>query len=140
MYRDTRGRSPGMTVNDCHKLQVLQNRLITGARYGVATADLLRDTNTLSVQQIVAYYTLILIHKITKTGKPAGRLKLRREDRRELQGWRLYNSLSRSLREGDVNIHVQEGSKEVGEIENTYKTVELKTKERKRRGEPQPSK
>jgi hypothetical protein len=93
MYRDTRGRSAGMTVNDCNKLQVLQNSvngLITGARYGVATADLLSDTNTLSVQQMVAYYTLVLVHKITKTGKPAylaGRLKLRREDERELRGW-----------------------------------------------------
>jgi hypothetical protein len=103
------------------------NRLITGARYGVATAYLLSYTNALSVQQMVAaYYTLILVHKITKTGKPAyltGRLKLRREDERELWGWggqtveipnyslvtsragfvyiggRLYNYVSRTLRE-----------------------------------------
>jgi hypothetical protein len=91
MYRDTRGRSAGMTVIDCNKLQVLQNsvnRLITGARYGDAPADLLSDANTLSVQQMVAYYTLIMIHKITKTGKTAylaGRLKLIREDERELR-------------------------------------------------------
>ena len=128
-YRDTRGRSSGMTVNDCNQLQVLQNsvnRLITGARYGVATTELLNSTNSLSVQQMVAYYTLIMVHKITITGKPAylaGRLRLRREDERELRGWggrtveipdysletsragfvyrggRLYNSLSRSLRE-----------------------------------------
>jgi hypothetical protein len=39
IYRDTRGRSAGMTMNDCNKLQVLQNsvnRLITGARHGVS--------------------------------------------------------------------------------------------------------
>jgi uncharacterized protein YdaU (DUF1376 family) len=63
------------------------NRLIKGARYGVATADLLSDTNTLSVQQMEAYYTLIMVHMITNTGKPAylaGRLRLRREDEREL--------------------------------------------------------
>ena len=66
------------------------NRLITGARYGVATAELLNSTNTLSVQQMVAYYTLIMVHKITMTGKPAylaGRLKLRRKDERALRGW-----------------------------------------------------
>ena len=67
-----------------------------------------------------------MVHKITMTGKPAylaGRLKLRREDERELRGWggrtvevpdysletsragfvyrggRLFNSVSRSLRE-----------------------------------------
>jgi hypothetical protein len=82
-----------MTVNIFNKVQVLQNsvnRLITGARYGVATSDLLSDTNTLAVQQILAHYTLILVHKIRKTGNPAyiaGRMKLRREDERELRGW-----------------------------------------------------
>ncbi len=47
------------------------NRLITGARQGVATVDLLRDTNSLSIQQMVAYYTLIMVHKVTMTGKPS---------------------------------------------------------------------
>jgi hypothetical protein len=37
---------------------------------------------------------------------------------------------------GDVNLHVQKGSKEVGERENTNKTREMTTKDRKRRGEP----
>jgi hypothetical protein len=32
---------------------------------------LLCDTNSLSIQQMVAYYTLIMVQKITKTGKPA---------------------------------------------------------------------
>jgi hypothetical protein len=38
---------------------------------------------------MVAYYTLIKVHKIKMTGKPAflaGRLKLRKEDERELRG------------------------------------------------------
>ena len=92
-YKDSRGRSAGMTMTDCNKLQVLQNsvnRLITGARQGTATTDLLDDTNSLSVQQMVAYYTLIMVHKITLTGKPAylaERLSLRQENARELRGW-----------------------------------------------------
>ena len=72
IYRDSKGRSAGMTVTDCNKLQVLQNsvnRLITGARQGVATVDLRRDTNSLSM--MVAYYTLIMVHKVTMTGKPS---------------------------------------------------------------------
>jgi hypothetical protein len=40
----------------------------------------------------------------------------------------------------DVNLYVQEGSKEVGERENTYKTGELTTNEWKRREEPRPLK
>ena len=57
MYRDTRGKSAGMTATDCNKLQVLQNsvhRLITGARQGVAMVALLRDTSSLSKPQMVA--------------------------------------------------------------------------------------
>lgn len=87
------------------------------------TNVLFASLNTLSAQQMVAYYMLIMVHKITITGKPAylaGRLKLRKEDERELRGWggrmveilaysletsragfvyrggRLYNSLSRN--------------------------------------------
>jgi hypothetical protein len=87
IYRDIRGRSAGMTVNDCDQLQVLENsvnRRITGARYGVAKAYLLSSTNTLSEQQMVVM--LIMVHKITMTEKPAylaGRLKLRKEDNYE---------------------------------------------------------
>ena len=85
IYRDTKGKLAGMTMTDCNKLQVLQNsvnRLITGARQGTATADLPDDTNSLSIQKMVAYYTLIMVHKITMTGKPdylATRLSLRRD-------------------------------------------------------------
>ena len=70
IYRETKGRSAGMTVTGCNKLQVLQNsanRLITRARQGVATVDLLRETDSLSIQQMVAYYTLIMVHKVTMT-------------------------------------------------------------------------
>jgi hypothetical protein len=47
----------------------------------------LNSINTLLVQQIVAYYTFFKVHKITMTAHMAVRLKLRREDERELQGW-----------------------------------------------------
>ena len=91
MYRANRGRSVGMTVTDCNKLQVLQNsvnRLIIGTRQGVAKSDLLRDTDSLSIQQIVAYYMLIMVHNVTMTSKPAclaEQLRLRDESARELR-------------------------------------------------------
>ena len=130
-----------MTVTDCNKLQVLQNsmnRLITGARQGVATLDLLKDTNCLSIQQMVAYYTLIMVHKVTMTGKPsylARKLRLKYESERELRacgsrtvetpaytldtsragfvyrGSKLYNSLNRSLREETYIARFKEGAK-----------------------------
>ena len=114
------------------------NKLITGARQGVATVDLLRDTNSLSIQQMVAYYTLIMVHKVTLTGKPsyiAGKLRLRDESERELRAWggrmveipaytletsragfvyrggKLYNSVSRSLREETSIARFKEGAK-----------------------------
>jgi hypothetical protein len=95
--------------------------------------------------------------EITMTGKPAylaGRLKLRKEDERELQGWRgrtveipdysLETSRAGFVYRGgrlyNVNLHVQEGSKDVGERKDTNKAQELTLKEKKRRGKPRPSK
>ena len=90
-YKDTSSKSPSFTSSDCLKLKVLQNsvnRLLTGARQGVSTADLLRATNTLSIHQMNAYHTLVMVQKIINTGKPfyiAKRLKLRSVDGRGLR-------------------------------------------------------
>ena len=57
-------RMAGMTSEDCNKLQVIQNslnRLITGARKGTPTIDLLERTGTVSIMQMVAYHTLTWI-------------------------------------------------------------------------------
>jgi hypothetical protein len=97
---------------------------------------------------MVAYYTLIMVHKITTTGKPvylAGRLKLRNEDERELQGWggrtvKIQDYCELEPEGRDVNLQVQGRSKEVGERADTSETRELTTKERKTRGKPRPSK
>ena len=91
-YKDTSSRSLSFTTGDCRKLQVLQNsvsRLITGARYDTSTSDLLNATGSLSVQQMVAYHTLVMVHKIVNTGLPcylADRLQLRSAVGRELRG------------------------------------------------------
>ena len=87
---------------------------------------------------MVAYYTLIMVHKVTMTGKPsylAGKLRLRDESARELRAWggrtvetptykletsragfvyrgsKIYNSLNRSLREETSIARFKVGTK-----------------------------
>ena len=119
----------GMTVADCNKLQVVQNavnRILTGARVGTRTEDLLIETGALSVHQMIASTTLLLVFKVLKTGKPAylaNKLEIIREAGMAVRGWggptvrvpnyhldvsragfiyrgaKLFNKLSRILRE-----------------------------------------
>ena len=101
-------------------------------------ANLLRDTDSLSIQQMVAHYTLIMVHKVTMTGKPAylaEGLRLRDESAREFRAWggrmveipdymletsragfvyrggKLYNSVSRNLREETSIAKFKRGAK-----------------------------
>ena len=84
-YRDTKTRYMSYTKEDNNKLQVLQNsimRLLTGKTRSTPTTELLRCTNSLSVQQLVASHTLNMVHKIVSNSKPAylaKRLKVRNQ-------------------------------------------------------------
>ena len=72
-YSDTDTRSPTYTKEDNRKLQVLQNcvmRLLTNSRRETPTAELLKLTNSLSIQQMVAAQTLNMVHKVISTSKP----------------------------------------------------------------------
>ena len=72
-YKDS-NRIAGMTVQDCNKLQVLQNsvmRLLLRNSDRMSTSELLRQTNSLSIHQMIAYYTLVAVHKILTSGQPA---------------------------------------------------------------------
>ena len=86
-YRDISTRYMSFTREDNRKLQVLQNsvmRLLSGAARGTPTTTLLQLTDTLSVQQLVASQTLIMVYKVIKTSKPtyiAQRLNLRNMDK-----------------------------------------------------------
>ena len=86
-------RMHGLTSQDINKLQVLQNnvnRIISGAPYRTPTEDLLRDTDSLSVMQLMALYTVMLVRRVTNSGKPkylANRLKLEEEDRNTRRAW-----------------------------------------------------
>ena len=66
-------RMKGMTIVDCNRLQVVQNtvmRILTGARMGTRTKDLLQETGSLSVHQLIAYTTLMMVFNVKKNGKP----------------------------------------------------------------------
>ena len=82
-----------MTSQDIDKLQVLQNnvnRIISGAPSRTPTEDLLRDTDSLSVMQLMALYTVMLVRRVTNSGKPkylANRLKFEEEDRNTRRAW-----------------------------------------------------
>ena len=68
---DTRQNS--FTKANLMALQTLQNkvlRLLTGKRYDTPTADLFSETEFLSVNQLIAYSTLVLIFKIKNSGEP----------------------------------------------------------------------
>ena len=55
------------------KLQILQNkvlRLQTGLSYDYPTKDLIEKTEQLSVHQLIAYHTLIQVHKVIIDEKP----------------------------------------------------------------------
>ena len=96
------------------------------------------DCNKLQVLQMVAYCKLIKVHKVTMTGKPAylaEQLKLKHESARELRAWggrtvetpgykletlragcvhicsKLYNSVSRNLREETSITKFKRGAK-----------------------------
>ena len=73
-YKEDNSRYQSFTASDNKKLQVLQNnlnRVLLNARYDTSTVTLLRDTSSLSVQQMIAYHTALLAYKIVKEGKPS---------------------------------------------------------------------
>ena len=61
-------------------------RLLTGKQRNTPTVELLESTKSLSVQQLVASQTLVMVHKIVQNSKPA--YLARRLKRRDLEGGR----------------------------------------------------
>ena len=72
-YDDTQRRFAAFTKQDNQKLQVLQNRvlrMIAGTGFDISTSDLLHGTNSLSVQQLTAFTTIISAQKAMYYQKP----------------------------------------------------------------------
>ena len=71
-YKEENSSHQSFTASDNQRLQVLQtklNRLLLGAKYDKPTETLLRETRSLSVQQLMAYHSSLLMHKMVQTGK-----------------------------------------------------------------------
>ena len=67
-------RSPAFTREDNRKLQVIQNkvlRLKTGLPYDTPTKDLIKESGDLSVQQLIAYTSLVTAQKSIVNHEPA---------------------------------------------------------------------
>ena len=83
--KETATRYSTFTKADNNSLQILQNklnRLLTGKRRDTPTSELCELTGTLSIQQMIAYYTLTTAYKIISSGKPSFLFsKLRRNQR-----------------------------------------------------------
>ena len=68
---------------DCQKLQVLQNKVLklqTGLPNDCPTIELMKETGSFSVHQLMAFHTLVQVHKIVINQKPkylAEKLKLK---------------------------------------------------------------
>ena len=72
-YKESNNRYTSYTTADNNRLQVLQNklnRLITGAQQGTPTSKLLEQTDSLSIQQMIAFQTMVMTAKILKSRKP----------------------------------------------------------------------
>ena len=75
------------TVQDCRRLQVLQNkvlRLKTGLNFETPTLTLLKTANDMSVHQLIAYKTILTVHKTMQTKKPSyiyNKIKPRQNER-----------------------------------------------------------
>ena len=69
-YKETNSKYTSYTTGDNSKLQVLQNslnRLLTRAEYNTPTLELLKMTDSISVQQMTAFQTIVMTHKIMKS-------------------------------------------------------------------------
>ena len=69
-YKEENSSHQRFTASDNQRLQVLQtklNRLLLGAKYDTPTETLLRETRSLSVQQLMAYHSSLLMHKMVQT-------------------------------------------------------------------------
>ena len=70
---ETNRRYSSFGKEDCRKLQVLQNKVLklqTGLGFDFPTNELLKRTNSLSIHQLIAFHTLVQMHKIINNERP----------------------------------------------------------------------
>ena len=91
-YKEENRRFFSYTMKDNSNLQVLQNklnRILLDADYNTPTNELLMQTDSLSIHQMIAFQTALTTYKIIKSGKPsyiAEKLKIRNRNTRQGRG------------------------------------------------------
>ena len=110
-YKEVNSRYSSFTTRDNNKLQILQNgvnRLLLGADKYTSTSELLQRTHSLSIQQMIAFQTVLMTYKILKTEKPSyiyGKLH-DRSTKRHLRSAQYLQQRNQSLsttKEGFIN-------------------------------------
>ena len=111
-YKEVNSRYSSYTFSDNSRLQVLQNkvnRLLTDSQYRTPTSELLEKTDSLSIQQMIAFQTMMMMQKILQSKKPtylANKITECEGERHLRGGSRCLNTPNLSLsisREGFVN-------------------------------------
>ena len=95
---ETETRQTSFTKANLRNLQVLQNKvlgLMTDSGYNTPTSELLKKSEMLSINQLVAYTTLVSIFKIKKSQKPRYLA--------ERFGFLNQNEISINRRQGNTN-------------------------------------
>ena len=72
-YKEEDNRYQSYTKTDNQRLQVLQNKLnrvLLNAADQTPTAELLEASGSMSIQQLIAYQTVVMAYKVMKTEKP----------------------------------------------------------------------
>ena len=91
-YKEENRRFFSFTIKDNNTLQVLQNKLnkiLLDAEYNTPTEDLLNQTGSLSILQMIAYHTAVSTYKIVQSGKPsyiAAKMQVRQGNQNTRQG------------------------------------------------------
>ena len=97
---ETDRRFSAFMKDDSRRPQILQNKLVrlkTGLGWHTPTKQLLEASGDLSVQQLVAYHTVMTVFKVLNSDKPAyicSKLELRRPQNDEVFPQRQKNTIT----------------------------------------------
>ena len=72
-FKEENSRSTSFTRTDNQRLQTIQNKLnrvLTNSDQNTPTSELLEATSSLSIQQLIAYQTVLMAYKINQSKKP----------------------------------------------------------------------
>ena len=109
-YKEVNKKYKSFTASDNNKLQVQKNtliRMLTAAVYNTTTSDLLEQTDSISVQQMIAFQTMVMTYKIIRSRKTtylAEKMKFR--ERRKIRKCSATKPFPINKKKKDLSIEV----------------------------------